>query len=408
MRLLDWEMTMQDRRNTALRLTSDLAPLLADFDASLAKLSSTSRLAATIGWWGEAATALQVAEDRGGSLVLHEYGGRYSSLEKSIKSARNSTRSANFLARAAEGRARGAVTDSDTVLEIHHSALSTILEGQRVGRYRQNAKVKIMDPRTGKVCAEGTPPGEVQAAMDSWGKSYSLANMTGVHPLVRSGLAHLELQEIHPFPDGNGRSGRIIIAGMHAEQGVPELPFALEIERRRDDYLAVVTDSIRDKDPARYLRWHIAMMREAVETTVALDAKFAALTQTMAKAVVCDKIDEDQALAIAKAIVTRPITTTPEIAEHSKTEERQVREGMWRLEQKKLDTKHATLADVSFFVCLDSMKEIALEMYRPEERSQQAKDQKASLSMANTIAAAPVAPAIKLVHPAPVLAAPER
>ena len=82
---------------------------------------------------------------------------------------------------------------------------------------------------------------------------------------------------------------------------------------------------------------------------------------------------------------------------------------MWRLEQKKLDTKHATLADVSFFVCLDSMKEIALEMYRPNERTQQAIDQKAATAAANEApAAAQVAPAIKLVHPAPVLAGPER
>ena len=40
------------------------------------------------------------------------------------------------------------------------------------------------------------------------------------HPLVRAGAAHAQFETIHPFRDGNGRVGRMIVLLMLLQSGV--------------------------------------------------------------------------------------------------------------------------------------------------------------------------------------------
>ena len=42
--------------------------------------------------------------------------------------------------------------------------------------------------------------------------------------LVRAALAHVQFKPIHPFLDGNGRLGRLLIVLMLIEAGVPQQP----------------------------------------------------------------------------------------------------------------------------------------------------------------------------------------
>lgn len=54
------------------------------------------------------------------------------------------------------------------------------------------------------------PPDAVADAMrdlDGW-----ILSDDPIHPLVKAGLAHVQFETIHPFLDGNGRIGRLLIA----------------------------------------------------------------------------------------------------------------------------------------------------------------------------------------------------
>lgn len=46
----------------------------------------------------------------------------------------------------------------------------------------------------------------------------------GIPTLVRAGLAHLRFETIHPFLDGNGRVGRLLITLLLYERGVLPQP----------------------------------------------------------------------------------------------------------------------------------------------------------------------------------------
>jgi len=66
------------------------------------------------------------------------------------------------------------------------------------------------------------PPHEMMHALDSFEKF--LRNREALPPLVHCALAHAQFETIHPFLDGNGRVGRLLITFLLCERKVMQLP----------------------------------------------------------------------------------------------------------------------------------------------------------------------------------------
>jgi Fic family protein len=64
-------------------------------------------------------------------------------------------------------------------------------------------------------------------------------------PLLRAGLAHVQFETIHPFLDGNGRLGRLLIPLLLCDAGAlrePILYLSLFFKSRRSDYYRLLQD----------------------------------------------------------------------------------------------------------------------------------------------------------------------
>ncbi|MBY5987393.1 Fic family protein [Roseovarius atlanticus] len=93
------------------------------------------------------------------------------------------------------------------------------------------------------------PPAETQRCMDQLEKYINRIDRDKTPPLIDMALVHYQLEAIHPFSDGNGRVGRMLISLMAVERELFDTPLLYvspELEGRKDEYidlmLAVSTD----------------------------------------------------------------------------------------------------------------------------------------------------------------------
>lgn len=88
------------------------------------------------------------------------------------------------------------------------------------------------------------PPEEMGDLLSSW-EHYIHDPQTDVHNLIRLGVIHAQFELIHPFADGNGRIGRLLIALLMCHWELlpqPLLYLSAFFERNRDGYYQHLLD----------------------------------------------------------------------------------------------------------------------------------------------------------------------
>jgi fido (protein-threonine AMPylation protein) len=75
-------------------------------------------------------------------------------------------------------------------------------------------------------------PAAIPADLDTW--STSTGKRGGTHPVVHAAVHHAWFERIHPFTDGNGRVGRLILNFMLIQEGYPP---AVILASQRPRYL---------------------------------------------------------------------------------------------------------------------------------------------------------------------------
>lgn len=101
--------------------------------------------------------------------------------------------------------------------------------------------------------------------------------LTTIDPLVRMAAAHYQFEAIHPFTDGNGRTGRILNSLFLVEQGLLPLPIlylSRYIIANKADYYRLLLAVTRD---GAWEPWLLYMLRAVEETSASTMAKIGAV-----------------------------------------------------------------------------------------------------------------------------------
>ena len=148
---------------------------------------------------------------------------------------------------------------------LHGALLRDLLPAEDVGCWRSRA-IAIHSPLSGKMIARPVPASEVAERMSALMEAFDRDLWADLNPLIRAGMFHVRFETIHPFADGNGRVGRMVLVSMLAECGWPLLPLNTVLQWQRRAYLDALTCAAATDDDMPFLQF----LLKAVETAVRL------------------------------------------------------------------------------------------------------------------------------------------
>jgi cell filamentation protein, protein adenylyltransferase len=159
------------------------------------------------------------------------------------------------------------------IREIHERLLRGVRGGTRTPGEFRTSQNWIGAPGATLATATFVPPSpaDMDSALTAW--EAFLHDPTPMPALIKVGLAHAQFETIHPFLDGNGRTGRLLITFLLCERRIlhgPLLYLSHYFKQHRDTYYERL-QAIRDEGDWEgwltfFLRGVAAVAQEATDT----------------------------------------------------------------------------------------------------------------------------------------------
>lgn len=150
---------------------------------------------------------------------------------------------------------------------------------------------------------------ELMAQLEKW-----LHSDDALPLLVKAGLAHVQFETIHPFLDGNGRIGRLLITLLLEHWGLlksPMLYLSLALKRRQQQYYAHLTGVHDGGDWESWTAFYLECVREAADDGVrAAEKLFALLGKDRARLIAHDSVTVP-AIRLLDLLPSSPVVTLP-------------------------------------------------------------------------------------------------
>ena len=157
-----------------------------------------------------------------------------------------------------------AVRGQHVLTNNHVLAIQAELERNNAGFRRvPGTTLKNQD---GEVVYVRPDPGDIVPLMSDLEHFVNDDALFAADPLVKMALIHHRFESIHPFYDGNGRSGRIVNVLYLVKQqllDIPVLYMSRHIIRTKSDYYRLLQD-VRDRDA--WEEWVVYMLTAVEET----------------------------------------------------------------------------------------------------------------------------------------------
>lgn len=148
------------------------------------------------------------------------------------------------------------------------------------------------------------------------------ANGSRDHDLVTAGLVHAQFETIHPYEDGNGRTGRALIHGILARSGTISggvLPVSSILKTQTDEYVAALTafryegssPGVRRLALSSYLLTYLDATIDAASLVVALHSRAEAIEERW-RGLVSSRFRSDSTVhRILPILLEQPVVTVP-------------------------------------------------------------------------------------------------
>ncbi len=146
------------------------------------------------------------------------------------------------------------------------------------------------------------------------------AEGAGLPLLLRAGLVHVQFETIHPFLDGNGRVGRLLIALMlHEGKALrePLLHLSLWFKRHREEYYALLDRVRKTGDWETWLEFFLEGVAETAERAVETARRLQSLFLDDRERLRQVGRRSASALRVHRILQERLMTSAPQAAAHT-------------------------------------------------------------------------------------------
>lgn len=158
------------------------------------------------------------------------------------------------------------VTASSLLTSNHIIDIQSELEKNRAG-FRRLPGTELKNEQSGETIY--TPPQDydtIVALMDNLERFINDDSMLDVDTLVKMAIIHYQFESIHPFYDGNGRTGRIINVLYLVQKGLLDIPvlyLSRYIIRTKSDYYRLLQ---KVRDAGAWEEWILYMLTGVEQT----------------------------------------------------------------------------------------------------------------------------------------------
>lgn len=166
-------------------------------------------------------------------------------------------------------RPKGLPISSRLLAKVHEKLMRGVRGADKQPGTIRTSQNWVGGTRPGNAAFVPPPPDEVQSALatlDQW-----IHAPSELPPLVRAGLAHVQFETIHPFLDGNGRIGRLLVTLLVEHWKLldsPLLYLSLALKRHRDEYYRHLSAVRTDGDWEGWTGFFLDCVKEAADDAV--------------------------------------------------------------------------------------------------------------------------------------------
>lgn len=159
------------------------------------------------------------------------------------------------------------------------------------------------------------PPGDVPRTLgelEAW-----LHTSSDLYPLVRIALVHVQFETIHPFLDGNGRIGRLLIALLAEHWRLLEQPLlyvSVAFRRAQQEYYTRLSAVRTEGDWESWVRFFLECVREAADDGVHVAQALHALVGRDRLRIIAHGRPTVTAVQLLERLPSNPVLTVPKAA----------------------------------------------------------------------------------------------
>jgi Fic family protein len=314
--------------NPPLNMNAELSELLHRAEAGVSRLKLAGSMVPSLDWLlysfvrKEAVVSSQIEGTQSTlvDLLMYEAGGREDTVEDGDVIQVCNYVDALHYARSQMRSKNGLPLSIRLLNEAHRRLLKNVPGVDKAPGEIRRTQNWIGGARPGNAVFVPPPPQLLGGLLGSLEKY--VHSEDSLHPLIRAGLLHVQFETIHPYLDGNGRIGRLLITLLLEHWRILDAPLlylSLYFKRHRAEYYRRLNAVRTDGDFEGWLKYFLEGVGVIADETVATTQKLFTQISADRTKVLSGRSTSVAGIRLFELLPAHPIITVAEAVKLLKT-----------------------------------------------------------------------------------------